>query len=405
MLKIHYWFRLGRPWLNLPFRAAIYEYCQASHSDCFVTVLTWFFLCVVFTCNGQFVLFLIRRESGFWTLSGFGPVLCLSETANIMEITAALYSISFSFVLWLFIVYQLSRFLFVKQLILHHSLIVGLWAAVIYVYSYLLLPSFTLLACHHFNGGDVLFVNAAITCFGSEHWPWGTLALCVLIFVAIPIPVILLTKKSSPRIKPLVDVYLSYVKDDRDWFIAFNMARRIVLCMTSVFIASSTTRQVALAFVMQLYLFGHFIIQPYRTKVDNIWEAIFLGFASFFAIISILPVAADPRLEMLLRAVYFTPVVMAYVYGMYHKWREILTLLEYFLTGLLFPFVVLYHCWKGTPIRKISFLPRPEDAIDLNSPLLVQSPEDSVERAKSVYHLRDDLLVDMFSDENMSTSD
>ena len=309
--------------------------------------------------------------------------------------TAATYSVTFIFALWVFVVFQLSRVLVVKRFIMNHSLVVGIWAVFIFSFSFLLLPSFSLLACHQFNGHSVLFHNAAITCFGSEHWPWGLLAICVVVFVIIPSPLVLLMNKSSPRLKPIVDVYLSYVKDDKHWFIAFSMARRIIVAVLSVYIVDSNARQITLAFVMQCYLVLHFVIQPYRERRDNIWEAVFLGFACFFALLNVLPLNHRDVELSLLRTVYLTPVCAALASSIYRNRVKVLKLLEYLLTVILLPCLCIQSRTKDKPLQRFSFRTRKGRPLEFSESYRpLQDMARSGHQSKA--DLRDSLLADAF---------
>ncbi|XP_065178311.1 uncharacterized protein LOC135808985 [Sycon ciliatum] len=351
----------------------------------------------------QFIIFLIRRDMVFPTLLNFGYISCISTTPNVLQITAMLYVVPAMFFFWIFLTFQLSRFVAVRRFVMDTSLIVGLWTVLTFSYCYLLYPSFNILACHYFDDDYVLFSNAAIECYSSEHWPFALLAFMTIFFIVIPIPLVLIFMRSSPRIKPFMDIYLSFVKDNRSWYIAYGIGRRILVGLLSAFIVDTQARQLSLAFIVQVFLLLHFVIVPFRRTRDNVWEAMFLSFACLFAFFGLLPINEHPTLAILLRIIYFVPSISAFIYGIITKRRKVLTLIELLLTFLLAPFLIAYFCLRKKPLQRIRFM-ADMDRTGRSEPLLQnQSPEDAVKRAQDVYHLRDDLLVDVFNDASSST--
>ena len=329
------------------------------------------------------------------TAMNYASYSCISKGASVMASWASLYLFFLSFYIWLFLVFQFSKLVVVRRFVLNHSLVVGLWASLTFSYAYILYPSFSLLACHTFDGRQVLYGDASVTCFNSEHLPWGVLALAILLLIAVPMPVVLLLMRSHPRVKPLADVYLSYVKDDRYWYIAYSLGRRIAVCVLAVYLADSTVRQIALAVVMQLFFFLHFIIMPYRQSVDNLWEAVFLGFTCVFAILSIVPMPNKSLPLQLAFCAYIIPVAAAFIYGGFRQRKKLLTLVEYILTIILFPVLVVYHRVKEQKFKRITFSTVSAD-IKGNEEPLMQGSEAAVERAREMYELRDDIMLEAF---------
>lgn len=350
----------------------------------------------------QMILFIVRRETIVKTLSNTGSFGCLGK-ASIMAAFANFYLTTTCFLLWLLLVFQFSRFVIIRRLVVNFSLIVGLWASLTFSYAFILYPSFSILACHSFDGQQVLYGDASVVCFDSSHLPWGILALCTLMLLAIPLPVLIVMLRSHPKIKPLVDVYLSFVKDDRYWYIAYGLTRRIVICIISVYVANEQARQVSLAMIILFLFFLHFIIQPYRRPIDNLWEAFFLSFGLAFAILSIVPMPPNSQTKKLAYALYGIPVGSAFLYGAYQSRTKLLVLVELILTALLFPVLLIYYKASGQKFHRISFLPERKtdlgkETIQGDEPLLDGSSRSKEEfrRAKEVYEFRDDIMAEVF---------
>eukprot|EP00117_Sycon_ciliatum_P041847 scpid15559/ scgid1604/ len=349
----------------------------------------------------QFLLFIVRRDLHLFSITKIDIGSCLNSQATVMAGISFQYFDFVMFLVWVALVYYASKLVVVRRFIIDNSLVIGLWALLSFTYVSLLYPSFTLLACHEFNGDYVLYSDASVKCFGHEHWPWGLMALCALVFIAMPLPLLLLTMRSNPRIKPLFDVYLSYVKDDKTWYIAYGLGRRILLCLVSVNLAEANTRQAALALIMQVYLFAHFLIMPYRKLKDNVWEAVFLSCACIFAMLNVISVLDDNIVQQLMMATYVIPAASALLSGIIKKWRKFVTLVEFLITLLISPFIITYCYVKGYKLRRFRFedlKPVKGENSDNEEPMLPSEKERNkeVERAKEHYDLRDEFLLDIF---------
>ena len=154
-------------------------------------------------------------------------------------------------------------------------------------------------------------------CFGRDHWSYGLLALLVILGIVVPIPLVLFFMRSSPRLKPLVDVYLSYFKAEYRWWIAVSMGRRLVIAVLAAFISDSLIRQTVLATTVQVMLFLHFALRPYQSERSNLIEAAFLGNCCIFAMINVIPQSSD--LNAVAHAVFLWPTVVVVLSSIYRK--------------------------------------------------------------------------------------
>ena len=142
------------------------------------------------------------------------------------------------------------------------------------------------LSCRRFQGNQVYLYDASIKCFEGQHLMFSITGIFVIVFIGIPAPGVLFFMRSSPRIKPLVDVPLSHLRDDRRWWCALSVFRRMLITLFSVFIQDPISRQLIMAVTINFLMLLHFILQPYRNNTDNFVEAALLTFASIFAVVN-----------------------------------------------------------------------------------------------------------------------
>ena len=330
----------------------------------------------------QLCAFLHRREYLFVTATTFiPPRQCVSRDLSTSEQIATLYYMPLCFFLWILIIFQLSRLTFVRRLITNFSTISTIWVLMSFSYASITYPSFQLLSCYYFNGEFVLHSDSVTKCFGGDHWPYGLLALLVILGIVVPIPLVLFFMRSSPRLKPLVDVYLSYVKAEYRWWIAVSMGRRLVIAVLAAFISDSLIRQTVLATTVQVMLFLHFALRPYQSERSNLIEAAFLGNCCIFAMINVIPRSSD--LNAVAYAVFVWPTVVVVLNSIYRK-----------RIGLRRDAVHLGMTIAHCCLPRCSL--RPNDTRVSTDRQL--TAEQQFERADKVYDLRESLLAEVLTD-------
>ena len=285
----------------------------------FLFVVVVVVVVVVFTVAVQVTLFLTRRTSSplifnIQTLSLSSASLCLSENLRPEQQLALQYVPPTSFFAVLAVVSLLGRlFIAIRVWIARQAAVPALWALLTFSYAFLCYPTFFFLFCYKFNGEYIFYLDASMTCFGNRHLPYALLALAVLFGIIIPLPAILLFAREWPRVKPLVDVFLSFLRPKRSWWMAFDVIRRLLLIILATYIESAITRAVVLAGVIQLLLFLHFIVQPYKQTEDNIFEALLLGNSCLYATLNVVP---DKHMsELALIIVFSWPTIAAVLFG------------------------------------------------------------------------------------------
>ena len=261
--------------------------------------------------------FISRREYNFFSVTTLSPPVCISTHLNAAEQLASLYHGPMCMIVLIFLIFQLSRLTVVRRAIVDYSVINTLWALISFSYASLTYPSFQLLSCYKFNGKYVLYSDPSMECFGKDHLPYGILAILVILLLVIPIPLILFFMRSSPRLKPLVDVYMSYVKSDYPWWIAVSMCRRLVIAGLAAYIPNPDIRQTVLASVVQISLFIHIVMLPYRTRNSNIIEAALLGNTCVFAMLNVN--SPSDKWSMAAFIVFLWPSVTAAVRGLFKQ--------------------------------------------------------------------------------------
>ena len=335
----------------------------------------------------QICAFISRREYTLVSITTLSPPVCISKDLNTAEqLTSLFYGPMYLLVL-IVIIFKLGQVALVRRFIVNHSVINTLWALISFSYASLTYPSFQLLSCYKFNGKYVLYSDPSMECFGKDHLPYGILAILVILLLVIPIPLILFFMRSSPRLKPLVDVYMSYVKSDYPWWIAVAMARRLAIAFLAAYIPTAEVRQMVLAVVVQVSLFVHVVLLPFNSHHNNIIEAALLGNVCIFAMLNV--VAPAPKWSLAASLVFFWPTVIAIVRGLFRQRLRI----KRDLLSAIFQLCNVCHVYQ-----------HPEDKdkqrYSIERPPELLTDKDQTLRAGQVYELRDNVLADSLPELN-----
>ncbi len=152
----------------------------------------------------------------------------------------------------------------------------GVWSLVILMYSHVVYTSMTILNCPNIGDyGNRWYVDGSVRCFQGYHIPLGLLAVVVLSLATLLIPLTTLIALNVLR-KPY---WLQYVFDslayafkvEYRWFVGVELGRRTLLLLFAVaFPGVPVVTALVLMVVIAIYLF----VQPYKSTVANVLEAI-----------------------------------------------------------------------------------------------------------------------------------
>lgn len=146
-----------------------------------------------------------------------------------------------------------------KYLGKRHSVIHVFWLIILVSSSNVAYLSLTLLRCVPLPGspkGSVLFMDGTVQCFSGDHIPYFVLAIIVLLVVVIPPPVLLIWRPLHrfPKLVGFVDEASSMYKDNRRWWAAVNMLRRLVLALLHAVVTSGLARRTLFAMTSCLFV-------------------------------------------------------------------------------------------------------------------------------------------------------
>ena len=166
--------------------------------------------------------------------------------------------------------------LIVKQKKLRPAPWYGVWTLVILMYSAIIHTSITILHCPVLDRlGMRWYVSGNVKCFQGAHGALAILALAILFLAAIFIPFIAFVTWKNPGkprclryiIPPLTYAY----KPKLYWWGAIELARRLMVLLFSIPFPGNPT---APAYIFMISTTLHLLIQPYRSRVANILEAV-----------------------------------------------------------------------------------------------------------------------------------
>ena len=260
----------------------------------------------------------------FWVLDFFTSVLpraCFHESIGTLQAVALRYVSAFYplfLILCTFILVRLTdcnykpvafvltpykklHLKLTKYIDLQQSLVHTFSGVIVLSYSKLALVSYSLLfptVLYNTSGVQVLgsrwYHNAAIELFGSQHLPYGILAIVILMLFVIAPPLILVlypfkwfrwllhkVKLDYPGLDAFMDSFQGCYRDGTDnsrdhrYFAAFYFVLRLLFISTRLFTMYYLQfYTIVLIFVSATIIFSFF--QPYKMNIYNIIDTCFL---------------------------------------------------------------------------------------------------------------------------------
>ena len=152
----------------------------------------------------------------------------------------------------------------------------GVWLLIILTYTQVVHTSMSILNCSTVSGhGLRWYINGDIECFKGGHLPLALLAIAVLLLALLLIPLCALIafQKLPERVRcfhhlrsPLTKAFKSKVH----WWAAIELSRRFLLLLFTIPFPGNY----APAFILMISTTVYLFVQPYRSLVANILEAV-----------------------------------------------------------------------------------------------------------------------------------
>ena len=227
---------------------------------------------------------------------------CLFNTQKTLNILLIKFlTVAYGFFLVLSVIWLIrccSKFKCLRLRISRYSVIQGLAAFLVMVYSQCTYVSFSLLNMIHIYKGTkrytrVVFLQGNIEYFSSEHLPYAIPALLCLLFLVAPLPlllivyplcnrviaylklennrIVILTSRSIPvtRIKPLLDCFQGTFKDNFRFFAGLYFAYRVSIIL-SRFASGVFLTYTIIEIQVVLMLVVHALAWPYQKRIHNV---------------------------------------------------------------------------------------------------------------------------------------
>lgn len=174
----------------------------------------------------------------------------------------------------------------------NHSILKSLWLLILISYINIANTAFELLNCVTIGPRNigftekVLIYDASVKCWTGLHLPFAIIAIIMLIFLIIPFPVYAGLAIKVPKWKPITDVYCGLYRDERRYWIVWNLLRRILVVMLSVFIPDFILRHFSLLILAVLILVVTASTWPYIYWLDNAFAMLIVLALLLFCIVT-----------------------------------------------------------------------------------------------------------------------
>lgn len=164
-----------------------------------------------------------------------------------------------------------------------HSYLQAIWLIILISYVDIAQATLELLHCRTIGVQDhrlALYNDANIPCYRGKHLPAAIFAIIFSAFVIVPFPIYVLLLPYWHKVKPITDVYRSVYQDNRRWWVAIGLSRRLGIVILAVFIADYVYRHLAITILASFLVIIDGVTWPYPKAVDNFVE--FSSTSGFF---------------------------------------------------------------------------------------------------------------------------
>lgn len=194
-------------------------------------------------------------------------------TRLLLQYTTPLY-----FMILLIIILTLTKLKGFSKYLGNHSILQALWLLVLLSYLNISNSTFEILHCHVIGPiGEgkvskfVLVYDANVQCWSGIHLVWSILAILLATIFILPFPLYIVLAIKIPKLKPITDVYTSIYKDSQRYWVCWNLLRRILIVLLTIFVVDFVYRHFSLLLASLLVLVIFVITRPYRYKLDNFY--------------------------------------------------------------------------------------------------------------------------------------
>ena len=212
--------------------------------------------------------------------------MCLTKDLNALHRLAWAYLAPAYLLSMVLLSYWLSRFYRFHRIFCRSTCIKMFWQFILLSFSSLASTSFQLLKCVHlypeesfnrFSLSDWRFADdASYECFKSDHLPWGIVAAVIVAVFCIPLPLSLPFLRRYHLLVPFSDIYSSLYKDNRRWWCAVDLLRRLLLATIYTFVDNPNQMYTAMVSICVILLFLQATIRPFASSKANFVEAVLL---------------------------------------------------------------------------------------------------------------------------------
>ena len=200
---------------------------------------------------------------------------CLTNNLSALTRLLLQYITPLYILLLLVIILVMTRLKGFSKYLGNHSFLQALWLLVLISYLNIANSTFEIVHCHKIgprNRGSTEFVlvyDASILCWSGNHLPWAILAVLLAVFLILPFPIYTWLAIRFPKLKPITDVYTNIYRDYHRYWVIWNLLRRVMIVMLSVFVVNFIYRHFSLLLASVLVLVIFVITRPYKYWLDN----------------------------------------------------------------------------------------------------------------------------------------
>ena len=218
--------------------------------------------------------------------------LCFTSDFDAFDRIFFKFATPFYILLLLFIIVMLSSVRPFSKYFGRHSYLQAIWLIILISYVDITQVTLELLHCRKIGIKDdrlALFVDSNVPCYRGKHLPAAIFAIALSAFVIFPFPIYVLLLPFWHKFKPITDVYSRVYKDNRRWWVAINLGRRLAITILAVFIADYIYRHLAITILAGLLVITDGITWPYPKNIDNLLH-VFCTSAFFLLCVFTFPV-------------------------------------------------------------------------------------------------------------------
>ena len=156
-----------------------------------------------------------------------------------------------------------------------------LWLILLQTYGHIASTCIALLECVRIKESKVsgveegLYMNidARIKCYTGDHLVYGILASVILaVLFLLPVVLLLFWRRVSswPILKGLLDEATHIYEDNRRWWVAINLLRRIVIAFVAIHASRNFKSSVYFSLTLLFYLILHDFLRFVKNKITQI---------------------------------------------------------------------------------------------------------------------------------------